>query len=153
MMVTDSGPFLSKETTMKLYTIGYGGRKPDEFLRLLKHNGIQAVVDIRLRPDRSSMGTYVRARTPDKGIEGLLSRAGIRYFSFVELGNLFLEFDDWQVRYQNLMKTAGDLLTKRLREVPSPFCLMCAEKLAQRCHRAIVAAYLAEKGYEVEHIE
>ncbi len=138
---------------MKLYTIGYGGRGPDEFLSLLRDNGIGTVVDVRLRPDRSSMGAYVKARTPDKGIQGLLTRAGIQYFSFVELGNVFLDFEDWQVRYQDLMEKAGDLLTERLRQVPQPFCLMCAEKSAERCHRAIIAAYLAERGYEVEHIE
>lgn len=138
---------------MKLYTIGYGGRSPDEFVRLLKDNGVRAVVDVRLRPDRSSMGTYAKAKDPHKGIEGLLSRAGIQYFSFVELGNLFLDLEDWQMRYRNLTERAGDLLTERLRQVPQPFCLMCAEKSAGRCHRAIIAEYLAPQGYTVEHIE
>mgnify|MGYP006299300959 CR=1 FL=1 len=137
---------------MKLYTIGYGGRTPEEFLELLNRHSIRTVVDVRLRPDRSSMGTYVKAKDPYKGIEGWLNRAGVQYFSFIELGNLFLEFDDWQIRYRNLMERAGDLLTERLREVPPPFCLMCAEKSADRCHRAILASYLAERGYEVEHL-
>jgi uncharacterized protein (DUF488 family) len=138
---------------MKLYTIGYGGRTPEEFLRLLANRGIRAVVDVRLRPDRSSMGTYVKAKEPHKGIEGWLSRAGVQYFSFIELGNLFLEFDDWQSRYRNLMERAGDLLTERLCKVPPPFCLMCAEKSADRCHRAIIASYFAERGFDVEHLE
>lgn len=138
---------------MKLYTVGYGGRTPEEFLRLLADGGIRAVVDVRLRPDRSSMATYVKAKDPHKGIEGWLSRAGVQYFSFIELGNLFLEFDPWQSRYRNLMERAGDLLTERLCKVPPPFCLMCAEKSADRCHRAIIASYLAERGYEVEHLE
>lgn len=138
---------------MKLYTIGYGGRAPEEFLGLLKARNIQAVADVRLRPDRSSMGTYAKARTPDKGIEGLLTRAGIQYFSFVELGNVFLDVDDWKTRYEPLITRAGDLLTERLLHVPPPFCLMCAEKVAERCHRTIIAAYLAARGYEVEHIE
>jgi len=98
------------------------------------------------------MGAYAKAKNPDRGIEGLLNRAGIRYFSLVELGNLFLEFDDWQARYRLLMEKAGDLLTERLHEVPQPFCLMCAEKSADRCHRAIIAEHLAGKGYEVEHL-
>jgi uncharacterized protein (DUF488 family) len=142
----------TKELKMRLYTVGYGGRSPDEFIRLLKDNGIAAVVDVRLRPDRSSMGAYVKAKDPDKGIEGLLRRAGIPYFSFVELGNLFLDFDDWQVRYPRLMEKAGDLLTERLLQAPQPFCLMCAEKSADRCHRAIIAEYLTSRGYDVEHI-
>lgn len=155
MIVVDGdGQSSTKETAkMELYTIGYGGRSPDEFLRLLTDNGIRAVVDVRLRPDRSSMGTYARARTPDKGIEGLLSRAGVRYFSFIELGNLFLDFEDWQIRYRLLMEKSGDLLTERLCQVPQPFCLMCAEKSAERCHRAIIAAYFAERGHDVQHIE
>jgi uncharacterized protein (DUF488 family) len=139
--------------TRQVYTIGYGGRSPEEFIGLLTGNGIVAVVDVRLRPDRSSMGVYAKAKDPEKGIERLLSRAGIRYFSFVELGNLFLDFDDWQVRYRLLMEKAGDLLTERLLQVPQPFCLLCAEKSADRCHRAIIAEYLAKSGAEVKHIE
>ena len=55
-----------------------------------------ARVDVRLRPDRASMGTYVRAKTPDKGIEAWLGAAGIGYVSLIELGNVFLDFDDWE---------------------------------------------------------
>lgn len=138
---------------MKLYTIGYGGRKPQQFVDLLKAKGIVAVADVRLRPDRSSMGIFAKARTPDKGIQRLLSKAGIRYFSFPELGNIFLHLPDWSERYAGLIQRAGDLLTERLKEVPQPFCLMCAEKDPDRCHRSIIAEYLARKGYEVEHIE
>ncbi len=137
---------------MKIYTIGYGGRKPQELLNLLKAIGIKSVVDVRLRPDRSSMGIYAKSKDPNKGIQCLLSRANILYFSFVELGNLFQECDDWGARYSILMKKAGDLLTERLFKVPAPFCLMCAEKDANRCHRAIIARYLKEKGHDVEHI-
>lgn len=138
---------------MRLYTIGYGGRKPDDFLRLLQEHGVRAVVDVRLRPDRASMGAYARAKDRDKGIEGLLGRGGIQYLSFVEMGNVFLDFEDWEARYRRLMAQAGDLLTERLSQVPEPFCLMCAEKLAGQCHRRLIAEYLAEKGWEVQHIE
>jgi uncharacterized protein (DUF488 family) len=138
---------------MKIYTIGYGGRKPQEFLDLLKEKGIRSVVDVRLRPDRSSMGIYVKAKDAGKGIERLLASASIRYFSFVELGNIFRDMDDWSQRYQRLMDQAGDFLTERLQHVPAPFCLMCAEKHAGQCHRKLIADYLTNDGYLVEHIE
>ena len=138
---------------MKLYTIGYGGRKPEEFLDLLKQKDVKTLVDVRLRPDRASMGSYIRAKSQDKGIQKLLATAGIQYISLVELGNVFLEYADWRERYRELLEKAGELLTQRLENVPSPFCLMCAEKSPAECHRSLIAEYLGQKGYEVEHIE
>ncbi len=138
---------------MKFYTIGYGGRNPQDFLDLLKQNGIRTVVDVRLRPDRASMGVYVKAKSPDKGIVYLLQGADIQYVSLIELGNIFLDCDDWKNRYQQLINQAGILLTDRLQQVPTPFCLMCAEKCADECHRLMIADYLLQNGYQVKHIE
>ena len=81
---------------MKFFTIGYGGRNPEEFLDLLKQNNVRTLVDVRLRPDRASMGIWAKAKTPDKGIEKVLGDAGIGYCSFVELGNIFIGLPIWQ---------------------------------------------------------
>ncbi len=35
---------------MKLYTIGFTQKRAEEFFELLRQNGIQRLVDIRLRP-------------------------------------------------------------------------------------------------------
>lgn len=138
---------------MKFHTIGYGGRKPQEFLDILKQKGIKLIVDVRLRPDHASMGSYAKAKSYEKGIEKLLATGDIAYLSVVELGNVFLEYDDWRERYRELLKKAGDLLTQRLETISSPFCLMYAEKSPAECHRSLIAEYLARKGYRVEHIQ
>ena len=138
---------------MKFYTIGYGGRMPQEFLNLLKERGVRTIVDVRIRPDRAYMGCYAQAKSPDKGIQGLLKTAGIEYFSLVELGNMFLDHEDWREKYRQLLEKAGDLLFCRLEQIPTPFCLLCAEKKAEECHRQLIADYLIQKGSEVEHIE
>jgi uncharacterized protein (DUF488 family) len=138
---------------MKVYTIGYGGRSPQEFLNLLTQKGVRSIVDVRLRPDKAAMGSYIKAKTPDRGIENLLSGAGIAYISLLELGNVFIDYDDWQTRYEQLFLKAGELLTERLGQVKTPFCLLCAEKRASECHRQYIATYLAQKWGDVEHIE
>jgi len=136
------------------FTIGYGGRDPSVFTKLLAGHGVKTVVDVRLRPDKAAMGSYAKARAADKGIAGLLARAGIGYVSLPELGNVFLEYDDWPERYEKFLEAAGPLLLDRLAVVPGPVCLMCAEKRVCECHRRHIADYLAKtKGWTFTHLE
>jgi uncharacterized protein (DUF488 family) len=139
---------------MQFYTIGYGGRAPDTFASLLAQHGVRSIADVRIHPDRAAMGSYVKARSADKGIEKLLSDRGIAYRSILELGNMFRDLDDWRPSYSALFERAGDLLVARLRELPEPFCLMCAEKRVADCHRLVIADFLVRtNGWSVEHIE
>ena len=130
---------------MKVFTIGYGGRTKGELLALLKANGVRTVADIRLSPNSAYMGTWVKAKTPDKGIESWLAKENIEYRSFTELGNRFMGDKDWRERYGALLRDEGERLTQRLRAVAAPYCLLCAEKFATDCHRSLVAAYLADR--------
>jgi uncharacterized protein (DUF488 family) len=139
---------------MTFYTIGYGGRPPEEFLDLLSDHQIRSIADVRIRPDRASMGAYTRARTPDKGIERLLAERGIAYFPILELGNLFFEREDWHPPYRELLQRTGTLLVSRLELLPSPFCLLCAEKRVKGCHRLLIAEHLHDQyGWSAVHLE
>ena len=46
---------------MKIFTVGYGGRKPDEFIALLKKHDVEIIVDLRLKPERAFMGVYAKS--------------------------------------------------------------------------------------------
>ena len=137
---------------MTVFTVGYGGRMPAEFTRLLREAGVRTVADVRLRPDRSSMGSYKYTGKPDTGIEKLLREAGVGYASLPELGNLFLGFDDSLARYAAFFDRSADLLVGRLLELPQPFALLCSEKRVEECHRKTIADYLAKLGSEVKHL-
>ena len=138
---------------MTFFTIGYGGRRPEEFVQLLREAGVRTVADVRLRPDRSSMGSYKYTGKPDTGIEKLLADAGIGYNSLPELGNVFLGFDDSLPRYTAFFVRVADLLVPRLLDLPQPFCLLCAEKKLADCHRKPIADYLVALGHDATHIE
>lgn len=138
--------------TRRLFTIGYGGRKPSDFVTALQENGIRAVADIRLRPDRASMPAFKRAKVPEKGIHQLLTPPEIDYLSLIDLGNVFLEWGAWREPYGQLLELAGDVLTRRLLDLRRPFCLLCAERDVEQCHRKQVAEYLVRSGWVVTHI-
>ena len=137
---------------MHIFTIGYGGRNPSEFVELLQRHNIATVVDVRIQPNRASMGSYVRARSPERGIERLLSSAGIAYRSILELGNPFLADADWVERYRRLLEAEPERYAV-LEMIELPFALLCAEKRAAACHRAQIAEALASRGWQVTHIE
>ncbi|MCI0335393.1 MAG: DUF488 domain-containing protein [Planctomycetes bacterium] len=132
---------------MIFHTIGYGGRTPSELVLLLRESGVQTVADIRLRPQRASMGYYVLVKSPDKGIQGLLGRAGIGYRWIEELGNPFLGDDKWQEMYRKLIHSEGETRCKELFELEEPVCLLCAEKRVAECHRLQVAEFLIARGH------
>lgn len=145
-----SGNQPSSET--KTYTIGYGGRRPDDFLDLLTSRGIRTIVDVRRSP-RGYRGCYTRAKDPSKGIAGMLAKIGIKYVWLEEFGNPFQGQDEWVEKYQAHLDQLGGRLGEVLGDVSGPFCLMCAEKRVSECHRKLIAYRLAEAGAEVEHIE
>jgi uncharacterized protein (DUF488 family) len=130
-----------------LFTIGYGGRAPEDLCRVLVDAGVRTVVDCRARPDRASMGAYVRAADPAKGIEGLLGRAGLAYVSRPELGNPFRDDPDWRRRYAELLAGAAGVLTERLEGVAGPLALLCAERSVADCHRGPLADALVARGH------
>ena len=146
---------LFKTDSVEPHAVGaseFGLRPPAEFVRLLTEAGVRTVADVRLRPDRSSMGSYRYTGRPATGIEKLLADAGVGYTSLPELGNLFLGFDDSLARYAEFFERSADLLVGRLLGLPGPVCLLCAEKRVDECHRKAIADYLAAQGHEVQHL-
>jgi len=141
-----------QEQQREFFTIGYGGRSPTEFVERLQTHGIRLLFDVRLRPDRAHLGSFVKAKSADKGIEKLLADGGIQYHSLIELGNVFRQYNAWRERYQGLLNSAGDLLTADLRKMSRSFCLMCAEKDMNRCHRQLIADYLERSGWRATHL-
>ncbi|MCC7542898.1 MAG: DUF488 domain-containing protein [Deltaproteobacteria bacterium] len=140
---------------LTIWTIGYGGRAPNELVELLTKHGVETVVDVRLRPERAAMGVYVKASNPERGIQRVLSPHGIRYVSLVELGNVFVDLGDeaWREPYRQLLEHAGDLLVRRLETLDGPCALLCAERDPERCHRAELGSWLARhRGVTVEHL-
>ncbi len=137
-----------------VYTIGYGGHTAEQFVDLLREHDVRIVVDVRQYPERASMGIFMRAKTPEKGVQGLLARAGIGYIAMTELGNPFRYERDWRSLYERFLNEEEERLLSPLKDLPAPLCLLCAEKKVCDCHRQQIAERLEHRyGWKPIHLE
>ena len=143
----------------RLYTIGHSTRTLEDFIALLKREGVSHLVDVRAFP--------TSARYPhfnQKNLAESLAGEGIGYTHFPELGGRRKVRRDshntlWRNAgfrgYADYMETRefatalDDLLALASRE---PTAIMCAEAVPWRCHRSLISDAAVGKGVRVFHI-
>jgi uncharacterized protein (DUF488 family) len=139
-----------------IFTIGYSGYKPEDFIDELKRRNINVVVEVRSQPYSRYYSEY------NKGfIEELLKSQSIIYRNLaLEFGarqtnrNYYsdgkLDFDKFAV---SEAFSQGIEKVKTASNLGYIMALMCAEKEPEKCHRAIlVARVLRDNGFEIRHI-
>lgn len=129
---------------MQIYTLGTGLRSEDEFVGILKHYQIEALVDVRSYP-KSKLPIFNRDY-----LAAMITRAGMEYhFLGKELGGFRKE------GYEKYMTTdAFRLGLDRLECIARVklSVVVCAEKLPWRCHRRFIATALQMRGWETINI-
>jgi uncharacterized protein (DUF488 family) len=138
-----------------IYTIGHSTYPIEDFITLLRQQGITAVADVRSAPYSSFNPQFNK-----EALSRALQAAGIAYvFLGKELGARTEDrscYDGGRVRYDRLAKTAAfrtGLERVRKGAASHRVALMCAEKDPIMCHRTIlVARALASAGVPVIHI-
>ena len=143
----------------KLFTIGHSTRSLDDFLRLLKREGVTHLADVRAFP--------VSARYPHFSRENLqasLTADGIMYSHHASLGGRRQARRDshntqWRNAgfrgYADYMETRefahaiDELLEIATTEVTA---VMCAEAVPWRCHRSLISDAVLARGTPVFHI-
>ncbi|MDP2908088.1 MAG: DUF488 domain-containing protein [Nanoarchaeota archaeon] len=141
---------------MKIYTIGFTKKSLGEFIDLLKKNGVQKVVDIRLNPSSQLSGFAIQ-----RDLKYTLKRESIGYEHILELApdEPLLEkyrkdknWAEYEKSFSKLMerRNAKEILKKLLSEGKT-LCLLCSEDKANKCHRRLVAELL-DKDVEIIHL-
>jgi uncharacterized protein (DUF488 family) len=140
-------------------TIGHSNRSIEDFIGLLRQNGIACLIDIRTVPKSR--------HNPQFGQDELsvsLGAADIEYRYLRGLGGLRHPRKDtpnggWRNLsfrgYADYMQTeefAANVETVRELGRERPCVLMCAEAVPWRCHRSLVGDALLVRGVQVEDI-
>jgi uncharacterized protein (DUF488 family) len=142
-----------------IYTIGHSTRPLDDFVALLRREGIGHLADVRAHPGSR--------RYPHFGRDSLalsLPELGIGYSHHPELGGRRRGLPDspngaWRNAsfraYADYMQSeefraALDSLLDLARE--NRVAIMCAEAVPWRCHRWLISDALAARDVDVRHI-
>jgi uncharacterized protein (DUF488 family) len=142
---------------MIIYTIGFTKKRAETFFELLKSNGIQRLVDIRINPGGQLAGFAQQDDLPYllKHLAG-----GCQYVHIPELAptkvimKAYRTNGNWplyEVQFINLLdeRNIPDILDRSAFE-NQVSCLLCSESTPEHCHRRIVAERLASCWPEVE---
>ncbi|HWX40033.1 MAG TPA: DUF488 domain-containing protein [Blastocatellia bacterium] len=131
-----------------IYTIGFTKKSLREFIGLLRGAGVRTVADIRLRNTSQLAGW---SKQPDFAF--LLSEGfGIAYEHHpefaptAELLDGYKRTRDWPVletSFRSLLADRAPESDGRALLAKEGACLLCTETTADKCHRRLVAEYLA----------
>ncbi|HTS12805.1 MAG TPA: DUF488 domain-containing protein [Candidatus Limnocylindrales bacterium] len=149
----------AKKPRLRVFTIGHSTRSSDEFIALLRANGVARLIDIRTIP-KSRHNPQFNTDT----LAASLHTAGIDYVHLKALGGLRKPLRDsrnaaWRNAsfrgFADYMQTPefGEGLARAI-ELASekPSALMCSEAVPWRCHRSLVADALLVRGIDVLEI-
>jgi uncharacterized protein (DUF488 family) len=136
---------------LTIYTIGFQRRPLSEFISSLRQAGVDAVIDIRLR-NTSQLSGY----TKRDDLAFLLREGfGIAYEHQPDLAPTDEIFDayrkdkDWTVYEERfnplLVERHAEAIGSEILTRHKAICLLCSEPTPDRCHRRLVAEYLAEQ--------
>ena len=144
--------------TTVLYTIGYQGLQLDDFIRILKQHGVNAIIDVRNIPHSRKRGFS------KKHLIALAAANDMEYFSLKALGSPAPirqklreagDYEEFFEAYEKHMKQQKAVLEDAAAMAQNGICcLLCYERDASLCHRKIVASEIAtlDHGMEVVHL-
>jgi len=147
------------EAASTILSIGYTGRKFDDFVRVLRDRGVTHLVDVRTAPYSKFHEAYNRIE-----LEDALKPTGIKY---IFMGDLLggrpddreCYDDDGRVVYAKVADK--EFFQRGIRQLlrgaithHRVLCLMCSELRPEQCHRSkLIGEALKLLNVSVQHID
>lgn len=145
---------------MRIYTIGFTQKPAERFFGLLRANGVQRVVDIRLRPDGQLAGFAKKGDLP-YFLRELVACDYVHCPILAPTPEILTDYrqdhrwDRYVARFEALMDERGmPAALDRQPFAAQASCLLCSEHTADHCHRRLIAERMAAAwpGTEIVHL-
>ncbi len=145
-----------------VYTIGHSNRSLEEFIAILRHYHIEAIIDVRRWPKSRRNPQFNRenlsAELASKGIRYIWmgdrlggyvkpSREDLNPKCFKSPGfNAYARYITTSPEARSALEEVENIAS-RMRSA-----IMCAEHIPWRCHRKLISDWLVARGFIVLHI-
>jgi uncharacterized protein (DUF488 family) len=139
---------------MNLYTIGFSQKSAEEFFKILKSNNVIRLIDIRLN-NKSQLAGFTNV----KHLPYFLKIHRIEYLyrpDFAPSKELLdgykkksISWSEYEIEYNKIL-TQRNVIEKIDWEIFNDAVLLCSEPTAEKCHRRLLAEYLAQNKGDIK---
>jgi uncharacterized protein (DUF488 family) len=142
-----------------LFTIGFAGKRAQEFFELLQIAGVRRVLDVRLN-NSSQLAAFTKQRDLEYFLRVIAAIAYEHVEQLAPTNEILDGYKQEKLTWEEYEREFNLLLAARRPESSLPpeqldrACLLCSEPTADHCHRRLVAEYLQRRlgGIVVEHL-
>lgn len=147
---------------MIIYTIGFTQKSAEQFFKLIKANGVELLIDVRLN-NSSQLAGFSKGSDLKYFLREICAAGYIHCREYAPTKELLSGYQKKTISWEEYTKQFDEILNSReaCKRFPDRFsdfnkvCLLCSEPNADRCHRRLVAEKVqsyAKDEVEVIHI-
>lgn len=143
---------------MEIYTIGFTQKSAEQFFGILRANGIQRLLDVRVN-NSSQLAGFTKKADLEYFLRELCGAEYVHEPLLAPTQELLKDYRAKQFDWGGYERIFGALIRERKIEellapafFATPTVLLCSEATAEECHRRLVAEYLRDSWGDVEII-
>lgn len=145
---------------MQVYTMGFTKKSAEDFFGLIKNNGVEMLIDVRLN-NQSQLAGFTKGRDLAFFLREICKCSYSHEIQFAPTKMILdnykkqvISWSEYEEEYNKLIKRRRvlDIFKDKYRSHESVL-LLCSEPTPENCHRRLLAEYLEkELGYAINHI-
>ncbi len=132
---------------MTVFTIGTSGKSAEQFFGMLRENGVERVIDVRLF-NRSQLAGFTKSTDLPFFLRTILGAEYLHLPMLAPTKDLLDGYKSKQITWDQYETAYRNILADRQVEVLfdaalfDNACLLCSEPTAEHCHRRLAGEYL-----------
>ena len=134
---------------MIIYTMGFAQKNAERFFNLIKNNGIEVLIDIRLN-NKSQLAGFTKGSDLPFLLKEICNCQYVHKSDYAPTKEILSAYQKKEINWHGYEERFVPLMEKRKIELDfkktfsnyKKVCLLCTEPTPEMCHRRLVAVHL-----------